>query len=92
MDRIFEWLIKLLFIVILGPVLVGIALQLFVGLVTAVLPWLIFLAVIAGVAAGLSAGLVVRRRLLPSGQGSPLPPGGPALGSWRVRRSRGRRA
>ena len=53
MDRIFEWLIKLLFLVILGPVLVGIALQLFVGLATAVLPWLIAFAVIAGVAAGL---------------------------------------
>ena len=91
MDRIFEWLIKLLFIVILAPVLVGIALQLFVGLATAVLPWLILFAVIAGVAAGLSAGLVVRRRLLPPGQGNPLPPGGSPLGPWRTRRPSGRR-
>ena len=91
MDRIFEWLIKLLFFVILAPLLVGIALQLFVGLATAVLPWLIALAAIAGMAAGLSAGLVLRRRLLPPGQGSPLPPGGQPLGPWHTRRPSGRR-
>jgi len=91
MDRILQWLGKLLLLIILGPVILGLALQVFVGLATAVLPWLIVLALIAGVAAGLSAGLVVRRRLLPPGQGSPLPPGGPALGPWRVRRSRSRR-
>ena len=85
-------LMKVLLFLIFGPVLICIGLHLLVVTIAAILPWLIFLAVIAGIAAGLSAGLVVRRRLLPSGQGSPLPPGGPALGSWRVRRSRGRRA
>jgi len=85
-------LMKVLLLLIFGPVLICIGLQLLVVTIAAILPWLIFLALIAGIAAGLSAGLVVRRRLLPPGQGSPLPPGGPALGSWRVRRSRGRRA
>jgi len=89
-DRIFESLIKLLFFVILAPFLVGITLQLLVGLATAVLPWLILFAVIAGVAAGLSAALVLRRRVLPPGQGNPLPPGGAPLGPWRTRRPRGR--
>jgi len=86
-DRIFEWLIKLLFIAILAPVLVGIALQLFVGLATVVLPWLILLGVIAGIAAGISAGLVLRRRLPPR-NGAPLPPT-TLLGPYRLRRPRG---
>jgi len=87
-DRIFEWLIKLLFLVILAPVLVGIALQLVVGLAVAVLPWLIALSVIAGLAAGISAGLVLRRRLPPPDAGPLLPPTTP-LGSYRIRRPRG---
>ena len=88
MDRIFEWLIKLLFLVILAPVLVGIALQLFVGLAAAVLPWLIVFAIIAGVAAGVSAGLVLRHRLPPRNGSTPLPPTTP-LGPYRIRRPRG---
>ena len=66
----------------------GIALQLVVGLAVAVLPWLIALSVIAGVAAGISAGLVLRRRLPPRNAGPPLPSTTP-LGSYRIRRPRG---
>ena len=84
MDRIFEWMIKLLFLVILTPILVGIG----IGVLAIILPWLLLLSVIAGAAAGLSAGLILRRRLLPPGQGDPLPPGGPPLGPWGVRRPR----
>ncbi len=87
MDRFVQWLGKLLLFIILAPI----AFQLFVGLAAAVLPWLIALAVIAGVAAGLSAGLVLRRRLLPPGQGNPLLPGSQPLGPWRTRRPGGRR-
>ena len=86
-----DWFMKLLLILIFGPILICVGLQLLAGMMVALLPWLILFAVITGIAAGVSAGLVIRRRLLPPGQGSPLPPGGPALGPWRVRRPGGRR-
>ena len=86
-----DLLVKVLLFLIFGPVLICIGLQLLVGIIVAALPWLILLAVITGIVAGLSAGLVVRPRLLPPGQGSPLPPGSSPLGPWRIRRPSGRR-
>lgn len=86
-----DTLIKIVMFIIFGPVLICIGLQLLVGVIVATLPWLILFAVIAGIAAGLSAGLVIRRRLMPPGQESPLPPGSSPLGAWRIRRPSGRR-
>jgi hypothetical protein len=88
MDRALEWLIKLLFLVILAPFLVGIALHLFTALAVALLPWLIVVGVIVGVAAGISFGLVLRRRLPPRNGGAPVPPTA-RLGPYRIRRPRG---
>ena len=84
------WLFKVLAVLTVGPFLVCLALQLVVGVLTAVLPWLILGSLVAGVAAGLSAGLVLRRRLPPPNGRTPLSPGSPLLGSHRVRRPRGR--
>lgn len=84
---IFEWLIKLLFIVMLAPFLICLALQLLVGIAVAVLPWLIGFAIVSGVVAGLSAGLVLRRRLPPPRRDMTVPAGGIP----RVKRPRGPR-
>ncbi len=81
----FVW--RALFFLIFGPLIVGIALQVFLALMITILPWLLTLAILMGVAAGLSAGFVIRRGLSRrGGTGAPpeLPPGGS-----RVRRPRG---
>jgi len=82
MDLILKWLLVLIF----APVLACIALQLLVGMAAAVLPWLIVFSVVAGLAAGVSAGLVLRRRLPPRNDGSSSP--SMPLGPYRVRRPR----
>ena len=84
------WLFKVLVVLTVGPLLVCLVLQLVVGVLTALLPWLILGSLVAGVAAGLSAGLVLRRRLPPRNGRAPLTPGSPLLGSYRVRRPKGR--
>ena len=89
MDSIFEWFVKLMLLLIFAPLLLCLALQAVVGVFAAVLPWVIGLAVIAGLAAGVSAGLGVRRRLPLRNGGAELPPGAPPLGAYRVRRPRG---
>jgi hypothetical protein len=82
----FIW--RALFILIFGPLILGVALQMLVCFVVAVLPWLIALAVVAGTAAGLAAGFVLRRKLEGQhGAGQPTP--GLPLGTHRVRRPRG---
>jgi hypothetical protein len=61
--------------------------QIFLCLMITILPWILALAILTGVAAGLSAGFVIRRRYpIPGGTGRPpeLP-----LGAHRVRRPRG---
>lgn len=83
----FFW--KLLLLLLFGPALLAIAAQLWWALVVAVLPWLIVLAILMGVVAGLTAGFVIARRLPPRPDGHLLPPQAPALGPWRVRRPRG---
>ena len=88
MDRLFEWFVKLVLILLFAPLLICLALSAVLGVLAAVLPWVIGLAVIAGLAAGVSAGFVLRRRLPPSIRG-PLPPGGASFAGEPIRRPRG---
>jgi hypothetical protein len=72
-----EWLIKLLFIVMLAHFLVSCAVSLAGAALAVLLPWVIGVtvgfAILIGVTAGVAAGLVQRRRqLLPPRQ---FPPG-----------------
>lgn len=84
-----ESLWKFLLLLVFGPALLLVALQVWAAVLAVVLPVLIVLALIAGVAAGLSAAFVLRKRLPPRNGGTPLPPGTPPLGPYRVRRPRG---
>ncbi|MGH9463944.1 MAG: hypothetical protein ACRD1X_22300 [Vicinamibacteria bacterium] len=89
MERLFEWFVKLVLLLIFAPFLICLALSAVLGVLAAVLPWVIGLAVIAGLAAGVSAGLVLRRRLpLRNGSGR-LPPGGAGFTGEPIRRPRG---
>src|SRR6266851_7635459 len=63
MTGLFEWLLKLLFIVMLAPFFVCFFGQLVVGVAVVLLPWLIGFFALIALAAGIGAGLVVRRRL-----------------------------
>ena len=89
MDRLLEWTVKLIFILLLLPFLVSLVLQLAVGALVAILPWFLLASVIAGITAGLSAALVLRRRLPPRNGGA-LPPSTPPLGPYRTRRPKDR--
>ncbi|MBI3825647.1 MAG: hypothetical protein HY294_06615 [Candidatus Rokubacteria bacterium] len=89
MNGLFEWFVKFMLILIFAPLLVCLVLQATVGVLAALLPWLIGLSVIAGLAAGVSAALVLRRRLPLRNGSADLPPGAPPLGTYRVRRPRG---
>lgn len=88
MDRLFEWFVKLVLLLVFAPLLICLALQMVLGVLVVVLPWVIALAVITGLAAGVSAGLVLRRRL-PLRNGGRLPPGGSFVGQDPIRRPRG---
>jgi hypothetical protein len=77
-----EWLVKLIFALMLLPFFVSLGLQVFsaafqvmLAFVIAILPWVIGIAVLIGVFAGISAGLIIRGRL-PRGNREYLPPGG----------------
>ena len=83
MNGIFEWLIKLVFILLLAPFFVCIAMSLLGTALVTLLPLVIGLGVLIGAVAGLVAGRVVRRRLPPPVD--LLPPGEVA----RIRRPRG---
>jgi hypothetical protein len=80
----FEWLLKLLFIVMLAPFFVCLFVQLFVAAAVALLPWVIGLVVLLGVCIGFAAGLVQRWRLQPP-TNDRVPPGEVP----RIRRPRG---
>ena len=57
MTNSIEWLLKSLVFLVLAPIVLGCAVQvLFI-----ILPWLVLLAAVAGIAAGSSAGLLLRR-------------------------------
>ncbi len=75
MDRVIIFLVFIVF----APMLLATALQLFIVLFGIILPWLVLFFLIAGLTAGLSAALAVRRRLPPRGAGRKLPPGLPAV-------------
>jgi hypothetical protein len=86
-----EWLVKLIFFLMLLPFFISLALQLLAALLQAIiaffvalLPWLIIVALIITAVAGLSAGLVMTRRFPPK-TGGRLPP----RGVQPVRRPRG---
>jgi hypothetical protein len=86
-DQILGWLVKLLFIVMLAPFAICLVLQLVVGLAAAILPWVLFTAVLAGATAGLTAAIVLRHRPPPPGRAR-IAPGAPA-GQYKVKRPRG---
>jgi len=90
-DSIFEWFVKLVLLLIFAPLLVCLVLQATIGVLAVLLPWVIALAVVAGLAAGVSAGLVLRRRL-PLRNGVHLPPGGASFTGEPIRRPRGVRS
>lgn len=69
MDRMIEFFVKCVLVLIFGPVLLGIALQWFTAAMAAILPWLIFgalaIAAVIGLVAGGVAAFVLRQRLPP---------------------------
>jgi hypothetical protein len=60
-----DWLIKLLFFVMLAPFFGCLLLQLVTAAVVALLPWVIGLTVLMGLAIGIGVGLARRLRLSP---------------------------
>lgn len=89
MNDLFDWFVKFMLILIFAPLLICLALQATLGVLMAVLPWLIGLAVISGLVAGLSAAFVLRRRLPLRNGGGPPPPGGASFAGEPIRRPRG---
>jgi hypothetical protein len=87
MDQVLGWLVKLLFVVMLAPFAICLVLQFALGVQVAIQPWLLLIAVVAGVAAGFSAAIVLRRRLPPTGRGR-VARNTPA-GQYKVKRPRG---
>jgi hypothetical protein len=84
MNDIFGWLIKLLFIVMLAPFFLTLAVSFAWATFMALWPWALGMAALIGLVAGFTAGLVLRRRL-------PLRPDGrfPSGEIPRIRRPRG---
>lgn len=80
---------KALLALILAPVIIGVALNAIAAFLWSVVPILILVGVVAGLAAGVTAALILRRRLPPRNGAAVLPPGTPSLGGHRVKRSRG---
>ncbi len=74
MGRFLESVLKLILFMAFAPFLLALALHYFVLMLAAVLPLLVLLGAVAGVAAGLTAGLILRRRLPPPDDGRALPP------------------
>jgi hypothetical protein len=78
-----EWLVGLIFFLMLLPFFVSLALsvlstalRMFLVFLAAILPWIIALVLLIGIVAGGIAGLIIRGRL-PRGNREYLPPGGP---------------
>ena len=89
-NSLMEWVVKLIFFLMLLPFFVSLALgvlsaafQVMLAFFIAILPWLIGLALLMAIVAGVSTGLVLRRRLPPR-NGNKFPPSIPP-----VRRPRG---
>lgn len=88
-NSLMEWVVKLIFILMLLPFFVSLALhvlattfQAIIVFLAAILPWVIGVAIIIGLVAGGTAGFVLRRRLPPVNKN--YPPQAPP-----VRRPRG---
>jgi hypothetical protein len=80
-NSLLDWLVKLIFFLMLLPFFVSLGLgvlsatfPMIMVFLAAILPWVIGLAVLIGLVAGASAGLVLRRRPPPR-NGDYLPPG-----------------
>src|SRR4029077_11882900 len=91
-NSLMDWVVNLIFFLMLLPFFVSLALgvlsamfQVMLAVLLTIVPWLIGFAVLIGLVAGVSAGLVMRRRVPPR-NGEYLPPGGAPP----VRRPRGR--
>lgn len=86
MEPVLKWVA----IILLAPVVMGFVAQAVVLTLTTIFPYILFLAVVIGVVAGASAGLVLRHRVPPPSRDRedhefPVPPPEP------VRRPRGPR-
>jgi ABC-type multidrug transport system permease subunit len=86
MTNSIEWLLRAMVFVLLAPIVLACVLQIFF----IILPWLVVLMAVCGIAGGLGAGLLLRRRLPPRSGTNQLPQGTQPLGAYRVRRPRGR--
>jgi len=89
-NSLMDWLVKLIFFLILFPFFVSLGLQVLgiIGKMIAVfllalLPWLIGLFALGGAVAGLAAARILRRRFQPRNRDNDFPPGIP-----RIRRPR----
>ena len=89
-NSLMDWLVKLIFFLMLLPFFVSLALsvlsttlRMILVFLAAILPWLIGLFVVAGAVAGLAAAGILRRRFRPQDHDYNLPPGIP-----RIRRPR----
>jgi hypothetical protein len=89
MDRLLQWVVKLMILLLLAPFALSFIVQGTAALLAAVLPWLVLFGAIAGVTAGLSAAVVLRRRLPPRSPRAQFPPG---FRGEPIRRPRGPRA
>jgi len=79
-NSLMEWVVKLIFLLMLLPFLICLGLQvlsttfqMILVFLAAILPWVIGFAIIIGLVAGVSAGLVVRRGLPPGNRDYLLP-------------------
>jgi hypothetical protein len=84
MSGILEWLLKLLFIVMLAPFFVCLFVQIAVGAAVVLLPWVIGFCALM-VFAGAAGAALVRRRDLPPSRNERFPAGDVP----RIRRPRG---
>jgi len=85
-----ETLWRLLLWLAFGPAIVFVGLHMLVAVLAAVMPWLLILSVVAGITAGTTAALMLRRRLPPPQDRDQILPRGFPLGPYRQRRPRGR--
>jgi hypothetical protein len=83
-----DWLLKFCAAVIVLPLVLIAFIQAVVAVLVPFLPWLLGLAVVVGVTAGLSAGFVIRKKLIALLRESAISPG---LGRQVIRRPRGPR-
>src|SRR5262245_10609400 len=82
MDALMTWLVKLIFFLMLLPFFVCLLievvtkiLQTVLGFLSAIVPWIVGIAVLMGIVAGISASLGLRRRLPATESAYPEGPG-----------------